>query len=216
MPLSCSRFSPAFSTLQDRASYGRVWICSGCRHLREIHSIPAAAGRTCCIAGAGVGQATAPTTARCRAAAGQGSEPRAAHSTGNQGQGARQSSLGRASEARSSPLPQVCCDRCVLETLPAQPTAHRRWLWPKLCGAKQQQRIAPERYDELVATLDSIDPAVVRGVDVDLPRTFGGHSTLHTPEMSAKLRRVLLVYAQHDPAVGYCQVRAARWVFYWL
>lgn len=39
----------------------------------------------------------------------------------------------------------------------------------------------------------------------DLPRTFPGHPALNE-EGRNSLRRLLLAYARHNPAVGYCQV----------
>ncbi|XP_024983773.1 TBC1 domain family member 8B-like [Cynara cardunculus var. scolymus] len=41
-------------------------------------------------------------------------------------------------------------------------------------------------------------------IEKDLPRTFPGHPALNE-EGRNSLRRLLLAYAQHNPAVGYCQ-----------
>jgi hypothetical protein len=42
-------------------------------------------------------------------------------------------------------------------------------------------------------------------IEKDLPRTFPGHPALDEDGRNA-LRRLLLAYARHNPAVGYCQV----------
>eukprot|EP00959_Pyramimonas_sp_CCMP1952_P418897 8775090-Pyramimonas_sp.AAC.1 len=40
----------------------------------------------------------------------------------------------------------------------------------------------------------------------DLPRTFPGNLHTCSPEGLAKLRRVLVAFAFHNPQIGYCQV----------
>ena len=47
---------------------------------------------------------------------------------------------------------------------------------------------------------------VRKQIDKDLPRTFPGHPLLDGIGRDS-LRRVLVAYARHNPAVGYCQVR---------
>ena len=46
---------------------------------------------------------------------------------------------------------------------------------------------------------------VRKQIDKDLPRTFPGHPLLDGIGRDS-LRRVLVAYARHNPAVGYCQV----------
>lgn len=44
----------------------------------------------------------------------------------------------------------------------------------------------------------------------DVSRTFPANPRFQSAEGRESLRRVLHAYAVHDPAVGYCQVRAGR------
>eukprot|EP00656_Telonema_subtile_P001895 TRINITY_DN10823_c0_g2_i1.p1 TRINITY_DN10823_c0_g2~~TRINITY_DN10823_c0_g2_i1.p1 ORF type:complete len:427 (+),score=62.18 TRINITY_DN10823_c0_g2_i1:79-1359(+) len=63
-------------------------------------------------------------------------------------------------------------------------------------------------YQELCIQADTLPErdTVVLQVEKDIPRTFADHNTLvSTVEGSKALRRILLAYSVHNPAVGYCQ-----------
>lgn len=48
----------------------------------------------------------------------------------------------------------------------------------------------------------------------DLPRTFPGHPALDEDGRNA-LRRLLTAYARHNPSVGYCQVFASGYAYFY-
>eukprot|EP00658_Telonema_sp_P-2_P069779 TRINITY_DN5916_c0_g1_i4.p1 TRINITY_DN5916_c0_g1~~TRINITY_DN5916_c0_g1_i4.p1 ORF type:complete len:1190 (+),score=235.93 TRINITY_DN5916_c0_g1_i4:57-3626(+) len=83
---------------------------------------------------------------------------------------------------------------------------HRKWVWPRVCGAHARQLAEPELYGELCARTEAeLSIEVKKAIDKDLPRTFRGHPLIQTPTGLGSLRRILLAYALHDPQVGYCQ-----------
>jgi hypothetical protein len=59
------------------------------------------------------------------------------------------------------------------------------------------------------ASLDSLialgEPACLRVIDADIPRTMPGHAMFEAPALRTSLRRVLHAYANYDPDLGYIQ-----------
>jgi hypothetical protein len=49
------------------------------------------------------------------------------------------------------------------------------------------------------------DPACLRVIDADVPRTMPGHAMFEAAALRLSLRRVLHAYANHDPELGYVQ-----------
>ncbi|EPY54079.1 GTPase activating protein [Schizosaccharomyces cryophilus OY26] len=84
------------------------------------------------------------------------------------------------------------------------PVPYRPKVWLECSGAHHLH--VPGYYDELLAKSERSDPSNQVQIDQDIKRTlvrnifFGGKG----PGVP-KLRRVLLAYSLHNPAVGYCQ-----------
>ncbi|KAF0692539.1 Aste57867_16351 [Aphanomyces stellatus] len=82
------------------------------------------------------------------------------------------------------------------------PEMHGR-LWMLLSGATIEMGIKQGHFDQLLSE-DSVNAESIRQIEADLPRTFADESDW-TPELHAKLKRVLVAYAAHNPKLGYCQ-----------
>lgn len=87
------------------------------------------------------------------------------------------------------------------------PPQLRAIAWMELSGANSRmQQADPEYFRTCLKSLaDRPDHPIVKQVDLDIARTFPEHPYFHTSLGCAKLRAVLLAYAGHNPAVGYCQ-----------
>ena len=84
------------------------------------------------------------------------------------------------------------------------PQKYRDKVWSQCSGALTLRQ--PGRFNDLVAQEASIDKVVLQQIEADIYRTcptnvyFGGKG----PGV-AKLRRLLVAYACHNPKIGYCQ-----------
>jgi len=108
----------------------------------------------------------------------------------------------------ASPLPAEAASlaRSLYGRVPLQ---HRPHLWLSLTGAREMMRQSRLTYWEIAQTSEkvSVDPAIIKQIDSDLPRTFPGHMGFALPStgLRAALRRVLVAYASYNVSVGYCQ-----------
>ncbi|XP_040860481.1 TBC1 domain family member 2A isoform X2 [Ochotona curzoniae] len=87
------------------------------------------------------------------------------------------------------------------------PREHRPRVWRWLVHLRVQHLHAPGRYQELLSRGQACDHPAARQIELDLNRTFPNnkHFTCPTSCFPDKLRRVLLAFAWHNPAIGYCQ-----------
>ncbi|XP_058528333.1 TBC1 domain family member 2A isoform X2 [Ochotona princeps] len=87
------------------------------------------------------------------------------------------------------------------------PCEHRPRVWRWLVHLRVQHLHAPGRYQELLSRGQACDHPAARQIELDLNRTFPNnkHFTCPTSCFPNKLRRVLLAFAWHNPAIGYCQ-----------
>ena len=89
------------------------------------------------------------------------------------------------------------------------PGTFRGRIWSCLAGTDELRQLYPPRHYEHVLLRAENDPEmqtqVNSDIDKDLQRTFPGHRMFTTPDGLAALRRVLVAYSVHCPAVGYCQ-----------
>ncbi|NXD73696.1 TBD2A protein, partial [Eolophus roseicapillus] len=85
------------------------------------------------------------------------------------------------------------------------PVEHRqrvwRWIVSRHCGHR------PDYYQRLLRQSKSTEHPACRQIELDLPRTLTNnkHFSSPTSQLIPKLRRVLLAFSWHNPAIGYCQ-----------
>ncbi|NWY69235.1 TBD2A protein, partial [Erithacus rubecula] len=85
------------------------------------------------------------------------------------------------------------------------PAEHRqrvwRWMASRLCSP------APGHYQWLLEQSRSTEHPACRQIELDLPRTLTNNKHFSSPSshLIPKLRRVLLAFSWHNPAIGYCQ-----------
>ncbi|XP_057276718.1 TBC1 domain family member 2A isoform X2 [Pezoporus wallicus] len=85
------------------------------------------------------------------------------------------------------------------------PVEHRqrvwRWIVSRHCGHR------PDHYQQLLRQSKSTEHPACRQIELDLPRTLTNnkHFSSPTSQLIPKLRRVLLAFSWHNPAIGYCQ-----------
>ncbi|NXB72958.1 TBD2A protein, partial [Donacobius atricapilla] len=85
------------------------------------------------------------------------------------------------------------------------PVEHRqrvwRWLVSRHCSP------VPGHYQRLLEQSRSTEHPACRQIELDLPRTLTNnkHFSSPTSQLIPKLRRVLLAFSWHNPAIGYCQ-----------
>ncbi|XP_061198716.1 TBC1 domain family member 2A isoform X3 [Neopsephotus bourkii] len=85
------------------------------------------------------------------------------------------------------------------------PVEHRqrvwRWIVSRHCGRQ------PDHYQRLLRQSKSTEHPACRQIELDLPRTLTNnkHFSSPTSQLIPKLRRVLLAFSWHNPAIGYCQ-----------
>ncbi|CAK4080308.1 unnamed protein product [Aphanomyces euteiches] len=77
-------------------------------------------------------------------------------------------------------------------------------LWMLLSGASTDMRVNKGHFAQIVSS-SSVNVESIRQIDADVPRTVPEFDPDWSPEMQAKLRRVLVAYAAHNPSLGYCQ-----------
>ncbi|XP_064032808.1 TBC1 domain family member 2A isoform X2 [Pogoniulus pusillus] len=85
------------------------------------------------------------------------------------------------------------------------PAEHRqrvwRWIVSWRCGH------LPHHYQQLLQQSKATEHPACRQIELDLPRTLTNnkHFSSPTSQLIPKLRRVLLAFSWHNPAIGYCQ-----------
>ncbi|NWV43553.1 TBD2A protein, partial [Grantiella picta] len=85
------------------------------------------------------------------------------------------------------------------------PVEHRqrvwRWMVSRHCS------LVPGHYQRLLEQSRSTEHPACRQIELDLPRTLTNnkHFSSPTSQLIPKLRRVLLAFSWHNPAIGYCQ-----------
>ncbi|NWI38901.1 TBD2A protein, partial [Picathartes gymnocephalus] len=85
------------------------------------------------------------------------------------------------------------------------PVEHRqrvwRWMVSRHCS------LVPGHYQWLLESSRSTEHPACRQIELDLPRTLTNnkHFSSPTSQLIPKLRRVLLAFSWHNPAIGYCQ-----------
>ncbi|NXU33659.1 TBD2A protein, partial [Drymodes brunneopygia] len=85
------------------------------------------------------------------------------------------------------------------------PVEHRqrvwRWMVSRHCSP------VPGHYQRLLEQSGSTEHPACRQIELDLPRTLTNnkHFSSPTSQLIPKLRRVLLAFSWHNPAIGYCQ-----------
>lgn len=84
------------------------------------------------------------------------------------------------------------------------PIEYRSDVWAESCGARDS--IVPGEYAEILSVHKEDQSAVMVDIDKDVGRTFPGNVFFGGDGPGVgKLRRVLVAYSWHNPAVGYCQ-----------
>ncbi|NXM59957.1 TBD2A protein, partial [Illadopsis cleaveri] len=85
------------------------------------------------------------------------------------------------------------------------PVEHRqrvwRWMVSRHCSPM------PDHYQRLLEQSRSTEHPACRQIELDLPRTLTNnkHFSSPTSQLIPRLRRVLLAFSWHNPAIGYCQ-----------
>ncbi|XP_032940697.1 TBC1 domain family member 2A [Catharus ustulatus] len=85
------------------------------------------------------------------------------------------------------------------------PVEHRqrvwRWMVSRHCSP------VPGHYQRLLEQSRSTEHPACRQIELDLPRTLTNNKHFSSPSshLIPKLRRVLLAFSWHNPAIGYCQ-----------
>lgn len=114
---------------------------------------------------------------------------------------ARWAKLSSAGGGRLRPKPGGALKRAIRKGVPP---LLRPEVWMQTSAALGRKAAAPPHYyNSLHEALP--EKHVVDQIDADINRTFAGNERFDTPAGHALLRRVLLAYARHNPAIGYCQ-----------
>ncbi|NXX94783.1 TBD2A protein, partial [Centropus bengalensis] len=85
------------------------------------------------------------------------------------------------------------------------PVEHRQRVWRWIVN-RHCSRL-PDHYQRLLRQSKSTEHPACRQIELDLPRTLTNnkHFSSPTSQLIPKLRRVLLAFSWHNPAIGYCQ-----------
>ncbi|XP_042685505.1 TBC1 domain family member 2A isoform X6 [Centrocercus urophasianus] len=85
------------------------------------------------------------------------------------------------------------------------PVEHRQRVWKWIVS--QHCSYLPDHYQRLLRQSKSTEHPACRQIELDLPRTLTSnrHFSSPTSQLIPKLRRVLLAFSWHNPAIGYCQ-----------
>ncbi|NXD28828.1 TBD2A protein, partial [Spelaeornis formosus] len=85
------------------------------------------------------------------------------------------------------------------------PVEHRQRVWKWMIS--QHCSPVPGHYQRLLEQSRSTEHPACRQIELDLPRTLinNKHFSSPTSPLIPKLRRVLLAFSWHNPAIGYCQ-----------
>ncbi|XP_038026383.1 TBC1 domain family member 2A [Anas platyrhynchos] len=85
------------------------------------------------------------------------------------------------------------------------PVEHRQRVW-RWIVSRHCSRL-PDHYQRLLRQSKSTEHPACRQIELDLPRTLTNNKYFSSPtsQLIPKLRRVLLAFSWHNPAIGYCQ-----------
>ncbi|XP_009633556.1 TBC1 domain family member 2A isoform X1 [Egretta garzetta] len=85
------------------------------------------------------------------------------------------------------------------------PVEHRQRVWRWIVSRHCSH--LPDHYQRLLRQSKSTEHPACRQIELDLPRTLTNnkHFSSPTSQLIPKLRRVLLAFSWHNPAIGYCQ-----------
>ncbi|NWH37418.1 TBD2A protein, partial [Chloropsis hardwickii] len=85
------------------------------------------------------------------------------------------------------------------------PVEHRQRVWRWMVS--QHCSPVPGHYQRLLEQSRSTEHPACRQIELDLPRTLTNnkHFSSPTSQLIPRLRRVLLAFSWHNPAIGYCQ-----------
>ncbi|NWU48272.1 TBD2A protein, partial [Dromas ardeola] len=85
------------------------------------------------------------------------------------------------------------------------PVEHRQRVWKWIVSRHCSH--LPDHYQQLLRQSKSTEHPACRQIELDLPRTLTNnkHFSSPTSQLIPKLRRVLLAFSWHNPAIGYCQ-----------
>ncbi|NXH98218.1 TBD2A protein, partial [Pachycephala philippinensis] len=85
------------------------------------------------------------------------------------------------------------------------PVEHRQRVWRGMVSRHCSP--VPGHYQRLLEQSRSTEHPACRQIELDLPRTLTNnkHFSSPTSQLIPKLRRVLLAFSWHNPAIGYCQ-----------
>ncbi|NXF39696.1 TBD2A protein, partial [Nyctibius bracteatus] len=85
------------------------------------------------------------------------------------------------------------------------PVEHRQRVWRWIVSRHCSH--LPGHYQRLLRQSKSTEHPAYRQIELDLPRTLTNnkHFSSPTSQLIPKLRRVLLAFSWHNPAIGYCQ-----------
>ncbi|NXN11010.1 TBD2A protein, partial [Indicator maculatus] len=85
------------------------------------------------------------------------------------------------------------------------PAEHRQRVWRWIVGRSGGHR--PHHYQRLLRQSKATEHPACRQIELDLPRTLTNnkHFASPTSQLIPRLRRVLLAFSWHNPAIGYCQ-----------
>uniref|UniRef100_A0A663N8A9 TBC1 domain family member 2 n=1 Tax=Athene cunicularia TaxID=194338 RepID=A0A663N8A9_ATHCN len=85
------------------------------------------------------------------------------------------------------------------------PVEHRQRVWRWIVSRHCSH--LPDHYQRLLRQSQSTEHPACRQIELDLPRTLTNnkHFSSPTSQLIPKLRRVLLAFSWHNPAIGYCQ-----------
>ncbi|XP_059729400.1 TBC1 domain family member 2A isoform X3 [Haemorhous mexicanus] len=85
------------------------------------------------------------------------------------------------------------------------PVEHRQRVWRWMVGRHCSP--VPGHYQRLLEQSGSTEHPACRQIELDLPRTLTNnkHFSSPTSQLIPRLRRVLLAFSWHNPAIGYCQ-----------
>lgn len=90
------------------------------------------------------------------------------------------------------------------------PHQYRAQVWKDLLYARiesERNKVGPSYYTDLLKEKEGTYSPSMKQIELDLLRTLPNNKYYEkvSSEGTAKLRRVLLAYSWHNPAVGYCQ-----------
>lgn len=87
------------------------------------------------------------------------------------------------------------------------PVEHRQRVWRWIVSHRVHHIRTVGHYEGLLKKYEVAEHPATRQIELDLPRTLTNnrHFTSPTSQLVPKLRRILLAFSRHNPAIGYCQ-----------